>query len=300
LDLLPAVPGSRIVTPYTAPEVAAEHRPADSRSDIFAFGVVLFEMLTGRRAFEGENEAALVMSIASAPMPPSGSSAVDRLIAGCVAKDPAARWQRMQRIQPELKLLTAAAHRAASSSPRRDPAADAALRSEMQQMEERIATRLQAHEQALAEAQRSAAESIGALREQLATFQELRAHNEPDVEAIAEKVSEKLMARVDQSIGGFSVRISEFEQIASNAANAAPALETSIASLRQQLNDLHSQMATGLHEFELNIKAQASALESARTSMAQTDDLVERVVEALESLQSTVLEHCEERALALS
>ncbi len=89
LDLLPAVPGPRIITPYTAPEVAADHRPADSRSDMFAFGVVLFEMLTERRAFEGENEAALVISLASAPMPPSGSPAVDRLIAGCVAKDPA-------------------------------------------------------------------------------------------------------------------------------------------------------------------------------------------------------------------
>jgi chromosome segregation ATPase len=135
----------------------------------------------------------------------------------------------------------------------------------MQQMEERIAARLQAREL--------------------------------DLEAISQKVAEKLMARLDESIAGFHARITEVERA---AANAARALEKSVESLRQQLNDVHAQMAASLHEFELNLKAQANALESARTSMAQTDDRVERVVEALESLQSTVLEQSEERALALN
>src|ERR1700683_1781646 len=63
LDLLPAVPGIMRTTPYTAPEVAGEQKPADARSDIFSFGAIVFEMLTGRKAFEGESEAALRASL---------------------------------------------------------------------------------------------------------------------------------------------------------------------------------------------------------------------------------------------
>ena len=49
LELLPAVQGVTRVTSYTAPEIAAHNKPSDSRSDIFSFGAVVFEMLTGRR-----------------------------------------------------------------------------------------------------------------------------------------------------------------------------------------------------------------------------------------------------------
>jgi hypothetical protein len=50
-----------------------------------------------------------------------------------------------------------------------------------------------------------------------------------------------------------------------------------------------------LHGFEQTLKGQAAAIDSARTAMAQTDDLVERVVEALELLQTTVIEQAEAR-----
>src|SRR5690349_5764682 len=53
LELLPALGSVGTVTPYTAPEVV-EGRAADSRSDIFSFGTILYEMLTGRAAFSGE------------------------------------------------------------------------------------------------------------------------------------------------------------------------------------------------------------------------------------------------------
>ena len=88
LNLLPAIPGNTRVTPYTAPEVAGEQKPADARSDIFSFGAVVFEMLTGRKAFEGESEGALVASLCGAPAPPSGSAPLDRLLAGCFPKEP--------------------------------------------------------------------------------------------------------------------------------------------------------------------------------------------------------------------
>lgn len=75
--------------------------------------------------------------------------------------------------------------------------------------------------------------------------------------------------------------------------------ETGLIGLREQLRELHSHIAADMHDFESNLKTQSDAIDSARTAMAQTDDLVERVVEALESLQSTVLEPSAGRVLAV-
>ena len=101
LELLPAAPTTGTVTPYTAPELLQGHA-ADSGSDIFAFGAVVYEMFSGRRAFEGDGPAALSAAINTSMPPSCGIPAVDRLIGNCLAKDPAARWQRMQKILLEL------------------------------------------------------------------------------------------------------------------------------------------------------------------------------------------------------
>ncbi|HXI02696.1 MAG TPA: serine/threonine-protein kinase, partial [Candidatus Saccharimonadales bacterium] len=83
---------------YMAPE-QLEGAPADARSDIFAFGAVLYEMATGRRAFEGKTQASLAASIlkeeprpltALAPMTPP---ALERVVRICLSKDPEERWQ---------------------------------------------------------------------------------------------------------------------------------------------------------------------------------------------------------------
>jgi eukaryotic-like serine/threonine-protein kinase len=83
---------------YMSPE-QIEGREADARSDIFAFGVVLYEMVTGRRAFEGKSRAGVAAAVVSQD-PPSISSiqpmvppALDRLIRTCLAKNPDDRWQ---------------------------------------------------------------------------------------------------------------------------------------------------------------------------------------------------------------
>jgi serine/threonine protein kinase len=146
LELLPPEPGTRI-TCYTAPEVAAEHKAADARSDIFSFAAVLFEMLTGRKAFEGDTDAAQVASLRNAPAPNSGNPAMDRLLAACFAKDPAARWQSIHKIQLELKLLIAGARRVGMPSTTRVHApvgaaiSDTGLRAEIAQIESRMNAR---------------------------------------------------------------------------------------------------------------------------------------------------------------
>ncbi len=81
---------------YMAPE-QLEGRDADERTDVFAFGVVLYEMLTGRRPFQAASDAGLIGQILhSAPPPPLSlvptvPRAVDALVLACMAKDPADR-----------------------------------------------------------------------------------------------------------------------------------------------------------------------------------------------------------------
>ena len=87
--------------PYMAPEqLRGEH--ADARADLFAFGAVLHEMVSGRRAFAADSEAALIAAILEHNAPPLTTqqllapAALDGLVAACLAKDPEARWQHAQ------------------------------------------------------------------------------------------------------------------------------------------------------------------------------------------------------------
>ena len=79
--------------PYMAPE-QLEGKEADARADIFAFGAVLYEMVAGRRAFEGESQASLIAAImSSAPRPigelqPQSPPLLGRILSRCLAKAP--------------------------------------------------------------------------------------------------------------------------------------------------------------------------------------------------------------------
>ena len=95
---LRATPGQQTaITPYTAPEILQGHTP-DSRSDIFAFGAIVYEIFTGRPAFAGDNADALKVSLTISGPAPSGNPALDHLVSNCIAKDPAVRCQRMQKV----------------------------------------------------------------------------------------------------------------------------------------------------------------------------------------------------------
>jgi Tol biopolymer transport system component len=95
---------------YMAPE-QLEGRPVDARTDVFAFGLILHEMVTGTRAFAGETPATLIGAILHTT-PPAVSSvvqgsppALDALIAGCLAKDPDERWSSGQDILLQLRAI---------------------------------------------------------------------------------------------------------------------------------------------------------------------------------------------------
>ncbi len=102
---------------YMAPE-QIEGKPADARSDIFAFGAVLYEMATGRRAFEGRTQASLIAAILKEeprPIPsvaPLTPPALQRLVATCLAKDPEERRQTMHDVLLELRWIAEAGSQA--------------------------------------------------------------------------------------------------------------------------------------------------------------------------------------------
>ena len=96
--------GTIMGTPqYMAPEQFAG-KEADARSDIWAFGAVFYEMVTGRKAFVGTNYQSLVGAILTTePAPIEAPAWVHRLVRRCLAKDPDDRWQTMRDVVIELR-----------------------------------------------------------------------------------------------------------------------------------------------------------------------------------------------------
>src|SRR6266851_4588820 len=92
---------------YMAPE-QLEGKEADARTDIFALGELIYEMATGRSAFNGKSRASLIAAILTTDPPPITQLqpmtplALDRLVRKCLAKDPDERWQNAADLASEL------------------------------------------------------------------------------------------------------------------------------------------------------------------------------------------------------
>jgi len=95
---------------YMAPEVL-EGREADARSDIFAYGAMLHEMATGKRAFEGKSQASVIAAILEREPPPISTlqplapPGLERLVKTCLAKDPDRRRQSMHDVLLDLQWI---------------------------------------------------------------------------------------------------------------------------------------------------------------------------------------------------
>ena len=126
-DVAPATPLSQLPTAkeaitaqgtilgtlqYMAPEqVEGKTKEIDARTDIFAFGAVVYEMATGKKAFEGKTSASVMAKILEVDPPsmvslqPMTPPQLDRVVKTCLAKDPDSRWQTASDLCRELKWI---------------------------------------------------------------------------------------------------------------------------------------------------------------------------------------------------
>src|ERR1700682_3207156 len=95
---------------YMAPE-QVEGKEVDARTDIFAFGALVYEMATGKRAFEGKTQASLIAKILEPDPPPISTlqpmtpPALERTVKRCLAKEPDDRWQTARDLEVQLKWI---------------------------------------------------------------------------------------------------------------------------------------------------------------------------------------------------
>jgi serine/threonine protein kinase len=93
-----------------APE-QVQGKPVDTRTDIFALGLVIYEMVTGKKAFEGESKASLAAAILTSDVvpitriQPLAPVALDRAVGKCLNKDAEERWQNVRDLTGELKWI---------------------------------------------------------------------------------------------------------------------------------------------------------------------------------------------------
>src|SRR6201997_2703369 len=112
---------------YMAPE-QLEGKEVAARTDIFAFGTVVYEMSTGKRAFEGKSQASLIAKILETDPPPISSlqpmtpPALDHVAKTCLAKDPDERWQTASDLKRELKWIAESGSQTGLSTDRITPA----------------------------------------------------------------------------------------------------------------------------------------------------------------------------------
>jgi serine/threonine protein kinase len=95
---------------YMAPE-QLEGKEADARTDLWALGAILYEMVTGKRAFEGESQMSLAGKImnaepvALASLQPLTPPALERVVKKCLAKAPDLRWDSAHDVADELRWI---------------------------------------------------------------------------------------------------------------------------------------------------------------------------------------------------
>jgi eukaryotic-like serine/threonine-protein kinase len=343
------------ITPYASPE-QLEGNPPDARSDIFAYGAIVQEMLSGRKAFESSTPDELRTAILErepAPLPLEFAEFA-KITSKCLAKGPLQRWQRIQRVQMELKMLTVFARRAGQDTAAKVDRVQELIHSQIAELEARLTSRIETQDEKL----RAAAQTEQALRAEISALEaklgsRIDAHDSRGAGLERQAAEhEARLAASNESANSTAAKLNQTEQalraeVAALEARLGSRLDTSheavhstsskineteqalrsaVAALEARLDsriDAHDTRSEGLermsaeHQTRLAatgdaavvvsarlaaidqaLKTHSSSIESLESAIAQTDDLVERVVEALDSLERSFAEQNEIKVLA--
>ena len=274
LDVLVTPREHGTITPYTAPEIL-HGQAADARSDIFAFGAILYEMATGRRAFAGETADALAVSLTISVPNAVGIAGLDHVIANCIAKDPSLRSPRMQKVILELKLLTVVPR---AETVARQQTVKAMLHTQSEKLENSVAAVLEKQEKAISHVQQASDDAITELRDRLSRLEAAlpAAQSQSEkVDALCQEVVRHLekLQKNDQSLGD---RLS--------------GLSKELDTLSQEASVMREYVGARMDEFEQTLNSQRNSLVSVAASQGQTDDVVEGLVGAMELVNTIVFD----------
>jgi hypothetical protein len=258
--LLPAPPeavGS--LQPYAAPEIL-RGEAVDTRADIFAFGAVLYEMATGRRAFPAGGAGALAEEILTKDVSPSGHKGLDQVVKQCTAKDPAARWQNMQKVQMELKLV-------AIAEQQRDAAGGAdfaaAVREELVRQANAIAELERAVTARSIELTRAVTAVLDDVQSQFTEVETFLAASQQRADQFAQSVSQAVET-THREVAALTGEVGGLAQTVKRQVSAMESVKASIA----RNDDYVERVVDALHVFQSSVFAQPPVLETVAAAMA--------------------------------
>jgi hypothetical protein len=179
-------------------------------------------------------------------------------------------------------------------------AAAPAVHYQMQELESRIGARLAEQERAIASVAQVANEVLLALRQQQAAAappppppQQFHAYAPPPPPPRqyarsynSEPYDDYSSMRLEKGVDAIGDRLARVDLVVGTMVERLQKLEEQFEAFDTDCAALRDSVTRDIRNFERALKTQSTAIESARTAMGQTDDLVERVVEALDSLQS--------------
>jgi predicted nucleic acid-binding Zn-ribbon protein len=292
---------------------------SDVSIDVLGFGAVLYALLTGHKISAASAVSARELT---------GIAAADRLIDDCLSDDRLARPLTMHKALLELKLVALAARGADVSRSARRDSFENGFRAEMQLLEARMAAGLAETEKSAGHGIDALAAKFAAHQDDLAAAQQTVGANAARFAALEQalgqteaKLADEILANSErhdaQAAVLASVRTSAAQtsdlvgRVAQAATDTADALSAQIltlqeelaaprhraddyaagfSALKQSVDNLESRLQEEIRTNAELHAAQTGNLAAVRRSAAQTDDLVGRLVEAMETLQESVLD----------
>jgi len=259
---------------YAAPEVL-EGRSADMRSDVFVFASLLYHLLTGRHPFAGQDAAetrraviegqpAVIESLFEdgGPVPAGEYAGLVRLVMSCLSKNPGVRVQRMQLVYLELRLQVVSARRSGAALAARR--VGTVLREEIGRVEQALTAGLEERYLSLVELQHAAGEMQQRIQSVVEAQEALRSE------------------------------IRQLEKGVAAVGETATHVESDLAEATRPTTAVEEALLAQIAVLEQQIQSQDQSIDALQTAVSQSEDLLERVVEALGSLESFVLEHSDD------